>query len=142
VLTIVRFLNSADQPPSNKRRLNSSEPSEEWDLLWDTFWGKPAADCFVKDSTRIPDLRTLEMVTNKTNYEYLKLPTDCPFPCDLRRILIIETYRTLYARLCKEDELYTEMAESERLASLTHSTIVTGQPGAGEHLDRFGILSR
>src|SRR6266540_5463886 len=122
VLTIVRFFNSADQPPSNKRRLNSSEPSEEWDLLWHTFLGKPAPGCFVKDSTRIPDLRTLEMVTNKTNYEYLKLPTDSPFPYDLRRILITETYRTLYARLCKEDKLYTEMPESERLASLTHST--------------------
>ena len=92
VLTIVRFSNSADKPASKKRRLNSPEVSEEWNLLWHTFWGKPAPDCFVKDSTRIPDLRTLEMSNNKTNYEYLKLPTDSPFPCDLRRILITEPF--------------------------------------------------
>ena len=76
------------------------------------------------------------MATKKTNYEYLKLPTDSPFPCGLQRILITET---LYARLCEEDKVYTEMPESERLASLTHSTIVAGQPGTGEHLTVFGI---
>ena len=136
------FFNSADKPASKKRHLNSSEPSEEWNLLWQTFWGELAPDCFVKDSTHIPDLRTLAMATNKTKYEYLKLPTNSPFPCDLRRILITETYRTLYARLCEEDKLYTEMPESERLASLTHSTIVAGQPGTGEHLTALVFMSR
>jgi len=132
---------SADQPPSKKRRLNSSGPIEEWILLlWHTFWGKAAPDCFVKCSTRIPDLRTLEAATKKTNYEYLKLPTDSPFPCGVQRILITETYRTLYARLCEEDKVYTEMPDSERLASLTHSTIIAGQPGSGKHLTALVFL--
>jgi len=142
VLTIVPFSNSADKPALKKRRLNSSETSGEWNLLWQTFWGKPALDCFVKDSTRIPDLRTLEMSNNKTNYEYLKLPTDSPFPCDLQRILITETYKTIYARLCEEDKSYAEIPESERFASLAHSTIVAGQPGTGEHLTAFVSMSR
>jgi hypothetical protein len=142
VLTIIRFFNFADQPPSKKRRLNSTESSEEWNLLWHTFWGEPAPDCFVKESTYIPDLRTLEKVTNQTNYQYLKLPNDGPFPCDLRRMLITETYSTLYARLCEEDKLYTEMPESERLTSLTHSTIVAGQPGTGETLTALVFLLR
>jgi hypothetical protein len=87
-------------------------------------------------------LRTLAKATNKTEYEYLKLPTDSPFPCYLRRILITESFRTLYARLCEEDKLYTEIPESERLASLTHSTIVAGQPGTGEHLIALAFMSR
>jgi len=61
------------------------------------------------------------MSNNKMNYKYL----------------ITETYETLYARLCEEDKLYTEIPESECLSSLEHSTIVAGQPGTGEHLSTF-----
>ncbi len=41
--------------------------------------------------------------------------------------------------MCEEDKLYTEIVPSERLESLTHSTIVTGQPGTGEFLATFGV---
>jgi len=109
----------------------------EWNLLWNTFWGKPAPECFVKVSARIPDLRTL--ATQETNYMYLKLPNDDLFPCGLDRILITETYTNFYEKLCEQDRLYTEMSQSERRISLTHSTIVTGQPGTGERLTPFGI---
>ena len=44
----------------------------------------------------------LEMPTEETNYEYLKLPNhDDFFPCDLHQILITETYKSLYALLCE-----------------------------------------
>ena len=59
---------------------------------------------------------------------HLKLPNDDSFPCGLDRILITETYTNLYDKLCEQDRLYTEMSQSERRISLTHSTIVTGQP--------------
>lgn len=96
------FLNSADQPASKKCRLNSSEPSEKWNLLWHTFGGNTVPGCFGKGSVRIPDLRMLEMPTEETNYEYLKLPNhDDFFPCDLHQILITETYKSLYALLCE-----------------------------------------
>jgi len=64
----------------------------EWNLLWNTFWGKPAPECFVKVSAHSPNLRTLEMAIQKMNYVYLKLPNDDLFPCGLHRILITETY--------------------------------------------------
>ena len=80
------------------------------------------------------------MVTEETNYEYLKLPNDDDlFPCGLQQILITETYKSLYAKLCEQDKLYIEMSEPKRLTSLTHST---GQPGTGERLTAFGILLR
>src|SRR5258708_36897498 len=51
----------------------------KWDLLWHTFWGNPATQCFGKGSAPIPDPRTLETPTEETNYEYLKLPNDDDF---------------------------------------------------------------
>jgi len=90
-----------------------------WNLLWHTFWGEIAPDCFVKDSARIPDPRTLETAAEETNYEYLKLPNDDHFfPCGLHRILVTETYKSLYAKLCEQDKLYAEMPEWQRLRSL------------------------
>ena len=75
-----------------------------------------------------------------SNYEYLKLPNDVDFfPCNLRRILITETYTSLYALLCEQDRLYTKLPIDERLISLNHSTIITGQPGTGERLTAFVI---
>ncbi len=64
---------SADQHPYKKRRLSKPlETSEHdlgsWDLLWQTFWGKPATECFIKASTRIPDPRTLKLAKDETNY--------------------------------------------------------------------------
>jgi len=63
-------INSSDQRPYKKRRLGGPEPPEvsehdlaEWNLLWNTFWGKPAPECFVKVSARIPDPRTLATAT-------------------------------------------------------------------------------
>ena len=67
-----------------------------------------------------------------TQYEYLTLPNDGLFPCDLSQILIIGTYKSLYAKLCEQDKLYVNTAQSDRLLSLSHSTIITGQPGIGE----------
>ncbi len=111
-----------------------------FDLLWHTFWGNSASECFVKVSAHIPDPRTLETAAEETNYEYLRLPNeDASFPCGLNQILITETYRSLYEKLCEEDEFYTKMSKWERLKSLQHSTIITGQPGTGEHLTPFGI---
>jgi len=137
---------SADH--SYKKRFLCSEPLEtsehdlvKWDLLWQTFWGKPATECFIKASTRIPDPRTLEPAKDETNYEYLELLNDDDlFPCLLHRILITETYKTLYERLCEDDKLFIEIAPSERLESLTHSTIVTGQPGTGKFLAIYGVF--
>ena len=64
-------------------------------------WENSAPHCSGKASTRIPDQRTLESPTEKTKYEYLKLPNDVDFfPCNLRRILITKTYTSLYALLC------------------------------------------
>jgi len=57
----------------------------------------------------------------------------------LRRILITETYTSLYALLCEQDELYTKLPREKRLSSLKHSTIIAGQPGTGEALTAFGI---
>jgi hypothetical protein len=54
-------------------------------------------------------------------------------------MLITETYRSLYALLCEQDTLYTELPKQERLISLNHSTIIAGQPGTGERLTAFGI---
>ncbi len=131
--------NSADHRPSKKRRLGGpgvpevSDDLAMWNLLWHTFWGRPATECFVKDSARIPDPRTLETAAEDTNYEYLKLPNDDDlFPCGLHRILITKTYETLYARLCEQDKLYAEMPMAQRLTSLNHSTVISGQPGTGE----------
>jgi hypothetical protein len=138
------LFNPSGLPSSKKRRLDSPEPPEDdpskWDLLWNTFWGNSAAECFGKGSVRIPDPRTLETPTEETNYEYLKLPNDDDaFPCNLQRILITKTYRHLYALLCQQDKDYTELPKSKRLRSLKHSTVITGQPGTGEHLTAFGI---
>ncbi len=124
--------------PSKKRRLGSPDP--KWDLLWHTFWGNSAPQCFDKGSSRIPDQRTLELPTEETDYEYLKLPNDDDFfPCNLHRMLITETYKSLYALLCEQDRLYTELPKQKRLSSLKHSTIIAGQPGTGERLTDFGI---
>jgi hypothetical protein len=57
----------------------------------------------------------------------------------LHRILITETYKSLYALLCEEDKNYTELPKEKRLSSLKHSTIIAGQPGTGERLTAFGI---
>ena len=131
---------------SKKRRLHSPEASNvsdspsKWDHLWRTFWGNSAPQCFGRGSARIPDQRTLKLPSEETNYEYLKLPSDVDFfPCNLRRILITETYTSLYALLCEQDRLYTELPIDERLISLNHSTIITGQPGTGERLTAFVI---
>src|SRR6266702_461914 len=107
VMTVVRDY-SADQGPSKKRRLGRPKPPmiselDKWDLLWITFLGKPAPECFVKASVCIPDSRTLGRECDETEYEYLKHPNDGSFPCDLGQILITGTYRTLYARLCEQD---------------------------------------
>jgi len=82
----------------------------------------------------------LETPTEETNYEYLKLPNDADFfPCNLHRILITETYTSLYALLCEQDKLYTKLPKERRLSSLKHSTIIAGQPGTGEALTAFDI---
>ena len=57
----------------------------------------------------------------------------------MHRILITETYTYLYALLCEQDRLYTELPKQKRLSSLKHSTIIAGQPGTGERLIAFGI---
>jgi len=139
--------NSSVLPCRKKRRLGSPELPDvstqglaKWDFLWHTFWGKLAPECFVKCSARIPDPRTLETPIEDTNYEYLKLPNDDEFfPCNLHRILITETYKSIYKLLCEQDKLYTELPMSNRLSSLKHSTIITGQPGTGERLSAFVI---
>jgi hypothetical protein len=134
----VRFLFLSDfQLCDNQTK---GAPISKWDLLWHTFWGNSAAQCFGKGSSRIPDPRTLELPTEETSYEYLKFPNDDDFfPCNLHRMLITETYRSLYALLCEQDTLYAELPKQKRLSSLKHSTIITGQPGTGERLTAFGI---
>jgi hypothetical protein len=78
------------------------------------------------------DARTLDMLENETKYQYLALPDDGLFPCGLRRILITGTYESLYEKLREQDKLYIDTAQLEPLISLSHSTIITGQPGTGE----------
>ena len=135
---IVELPQVDEQRPSKRRRLDGPEHIP-WDVLWRTFWGNLSSECLVKGSAHIPDPRTLETPTDETNYEYLKLPNDGFFPCNLQRILITDTYKSLYALLCEQDKAYTEMSESIRLSSMKHSTIITGQPGTGKHLTAFGI---
>jgi hypothetical protein len=147
VLSLSRWptgVNSSEHQVFKKRRLGSPEPPDSdvfdanWDLLWQTFWGQPATECFVRASTCIPDPRTLETPTEETNFEYLKLPTDEDFfPCHLRRILVTETYKSMYKLLCEEDRLYAEMPESKRLISVKQATVLTGQPGTGERNTAF-----
>jgi len=100
-----------------------------WNLLWHTFWGEIAPDCFVKDSACIPDPRTLETVAEETNYEHLKLPNDDHFfPCGLHRILVTETYKSLYAKMCEQDKLYAEMPAWQRLRSLSIQQLEQASP--------------
>ena len=135
----VRFLFLSDFQLCDNQTTKEALDSE-WDHLWHTFWGNSATQCFVKGSAPIPNLRTLETPTEETNYEYLKLPNDDDFfPCDLHRILITSTYTSLYALLCEEEKLHTDLPKQERLSSLKHSTLITGQPGTGERLIAFGI---
>ncbi len=70
-----------------------------WNLLWHTFWEELAPDCFVKDSARIPDPRTLKTAAEETNHESLKLPNNDDFPCGLHRILFTETYKPFINRI-------------------------------------------
>ncbi len=58
------------------------------------------------------------MADDETQYEYLKHPN---------QILLTETYKFLYAKLCEQDELYTEMLKLRHLGSLQHSTVITHQ---------------
>jgi len=44
---------------------------------------------------------------------------------------------SLYAKLCEQDKLYAEMPEWQRIHSLKHSTVITGQPGTGERFWYF-----
>jgi len=48
-------------------------------------------------------------------------------------------HKNLYTRLCGEDKVNAKVPESKRLVSLSHSTLVAGQPGSGERLIAFGI---
>ena len=131
---------SPSLPIGGPEAFNGFDSPSKWDLLWHTFWGKLAPECFVKCSARIPDPRTLETPIEDTNYEYLKLPNDDVFfPCNLDRILITETYESIYKLLCEQDKLYAELPKSNRLRFLKHSTIITGQPGTGERLTAFVI---
>ena len=134
----VRFLFLSDfQLCDNQTK---GAPISKWHLLWHTFWGNSAAQCFGKGSAPIPDLRTLEKPTEEMISEYLKLPNDADyFPCNLHRILVTETYVFLYALLCEQDKLYSELPVQNRLTSLKHSTIIAGQPGTGERLTAFLI---
>ena len=126
-------ISSADRPPSKKARLvGPGDDPNKWDHLWHTFWGKLAPECTVERYVRIPDARTLDVPDVATQYEYLTLPNDGLFPCDLSQILIIGTYKSLYTKLCEQDKVYVNTAQSDRLLSLSHSTIITGQPGIGE----------
>ena len=126
-------ISSADRPPSKKARVvGPGDVPNKWNHLWHTFWGKLAPECTVERYVRIPDARTLDVPDVATQYEYLTLPNDGLFPCDLSQILIIGTYKSLYTKLCEQDKLYVNIAQSDRLLSLSHSTIITGQPGIGE----------
>jgi hypothetical protein len=101
--------------------------------LWETFWGKDAPECFVEHTIRIPNARTLEIPEDETTFTYLRLPDDSSFPCNSGRILITETYMSLYDKLCEEDTLWAREAP-EHFAmsfSMSHSTVVTGQSGIG-----------
>jgi hypothetical protein len=135
----VRFLFLSDFQLCDNQTTKGALDST-YDHLWQTFWGNSATQCFREGSAPIPDPRTLETPTKKTNYKYLELPNDDDFfPCSLRRILITKTYTSLYTLLCTQDRIYTELPKSERLSSLKHSTIIAGQPGTGERLIAFSI---
>lgn len=72
-------------------------------ILWNTFWGKAAPECFVERAVKIPDPRTLVVPEDETRFTYLRLPDDTMFPCGSSRILITKTYTSFYAELCEED---------------------------------------
>ena len=92
-------------------------------------------ECFVEETVKIPDSRTLDAPNDDMKFTYIKLPGDIEFPCGLQRILVTETYTSFYAELCREDSRWEEVVgKSRSLLSTSHSTVITGQPGIGMHM--------
>lgn len=126
-----------DEPPKKRARLAAqsdifNDLSADWHGIWATFWGNPSSKHIVEESVRLPDGRTLKPAGDETKYKYLTLPDDGVFPCDLSRVLITNTYRLLYSRLCEEEKVHSETPRAERFIALSHSTIIMGQPGIGK----------
>jgi len=83
-------------------------------LLWATFLGQAAPECFIKESIRIPDSRTQMFQRMKPLSRIPGSPKTT-----LTLLLINETFTSLYTALCEMDSRLAR--ETSILTSLAHT---------------------
>ena len=121
-----------DFPPPKRRRVDE-DPDSNLCALYSLFWGKPESPLHHTHKVKIPHHLTLETEGEGSDFTIIKLPEGVTFPFGGSTMLVPEIYKTFWDLVVKDDlEWQKHQGTPEPHTFITHSTIISGQPGIGQ----------
>lgn len=96
------------------------------------FWGVSESPLFITHDIKIPDARSLKN-KNVRRFETINLPHPVRFPDGSTTLIVTEIFKTFREQLRRDDDAWEQVQASNKpFADLSHSSVISGQPGIGE----------
>ena len=97
------------------------------------FW-QSRERLFVRHHVQIPSPSELGGDPEMLDLAVIDLPegSQKAFAAAVSKLLVIPIYETFWDLLEQEDQQWQAVPQSQKISCLSHSTIVTGQPGVGQ----------